>query len=87
MKTQTKPTTTTAAAPATPAPEVPDWVNDTPHQETYELEMYQEGGTVESIEMTRDEYISLKQNLARMRGYVVGEHTEGATRTHGRRPY
>jgi hypothetical protein len=39
--------------------------------------MFQQEGTVESIEMTRDEYIALKQHLATMRGYQVGEHIDG----------
>jgi hypothetical protein len=69
-KTQPKPETTPAAAPVSvpqPAPEVPDWANDTPYETLYTIEMWQQE-IVETIDLTRAEYIALKQHLATMRG-------------------
>ena len=58
-----------APVPATqpPAPEVEDWVSDTPSETLYQLEMWQQE-TIESIDMTRREYVSLKRHLAGLRG-------------------
>ena len=71
-KTQTKPATMPAAAPVLaqpPAPDVEDWVNDTPDETLYQLEMWQQE-TIESIDMTRREYVALKQHLAGLRGLI-----------------
>jgi hypothetical protein len=52
--------------------EIPDWVNETPERiETYDLTMWVDGGGIQSVEMSRDEYIALKQHLAAMRGYIT----------------
>ena len=69
---QTKQTATPppAAAPVLaqpPAPEVEDWVSDTPSETLYQLEMWQQE-TIESIDMTRREYVSVKRHLAGLRG-------------------
>ena len=71
---QTKQTATPppAAAPVLaqpPAPEVEDWVSDTPSETLYQLEMWQQE-TIESIDMTRREYVSLKRHLAGLRGII-----------------
>ena len=60
-----------APVPATqpPAPEVEDWVSDTPSETLYQLEMWQQE-TIESIDMTRREYVSLKRHLAGSRGII-----------------
>lgn len=64
MSTKTKPKT--AAKPKTD--ELPEWALKTPDFR-YDLEMYEEGqGVVEGISLTRDEYVGLKQSLAKMRG-------------------
>ena len=60
-KTQPKPETPPAAAP--------DWVNETPAEAVYSLEMWDSDSTaVEDIYLTRAEYVALKQHLAAMRG-------------------
>ena len=88
-KTPTK-TATPAAAPVAAAqppapevePEVPDWVNMTWPDHIYEMTVYESGdGSSEDISLTRAEYISLKHHLAGMRGYKVGEQTEGRIRS------
>ena len=84
-KTPTK-TETPAAAPAEPTPEVepevPDWVNVTWPDHGYSLTIFESGdNSTEDIHVTRDEYISLKHHLAGMRGYKVGEQTEGRIRS------
>src|ERR1017187_7972237 len=69
-KTQPKPETPPAAAAVSvpqPAPEVPDWANNTPYETLYTIEMWQQE-IVETVDMTRAEYIALKQHLAAMRG-------------------
>ena len=68
---QTKQTATPpAAAPvATQPPEVEDWVNDTPYETLYTIEMWQQE-IVETIDLTRAEYIALKGHLAGLRGII-----------------
>ena len=58
-----------------PAAELPAWVTETPRAQSYELNIFNAGGdTDETInDLTRSEYISLKLQLARMRGYAVPE--------------
>src|ERR1017187_1046518 len=52
-----------------PPPAVPEWVNETPAEAVYSLEMWDSDSTaVEDIYLTRAEYIALKQHLATMRG-------------------
>jgi len=54
--------------------EIPAWVTQTHPEHTYHLAMFQSNDdNVESIDMTRDEYIALKAHLAAMRGYTVGD--------------
>lgn len=56
---------------ATAAAEVPDWVTETPDESSYNLTMYDEyGASIQQIELSRDEYESLKQHLAIHRGHV-----------------
>jgi len=52
--------------------EVPEWVQDTPPEDTYFLCMYgaSDNEPAQNIDMTREEYIDLKAALARMRGAV-----------------
>jgi len=33
--------------------------------------MFEDGGTIDGVEITREEYIALKRELARMRGYTT----------------
>src|ERR1043166_2560438 len=48
----------------------PDWVWSTPWEIEYSLSMINDGGEdTERIDLTRDEYISIKHHLARLRGY------------------
>src|ERR1022692_1574764 len=65
-KTETPPAAAAVSVPQ-PAPEVPDWANDTPYETLYTIEMWQQE-IVETVDMTRAEYIALKQHLAAMRG-------------------
>ena len=69
-KTPPKTATPPAAAPvATQPPEVEDWVNDTPYETLYTIEMWQQE-IVETIDLTRAEYIALKGHLAGLRGII-----------------
>jgi hypothetical protein len=55
-------------------PDIPKWVTETPADHLYELEMFESSDRViETIELTRDEYIELKEHLAAMRGYTKEE--------------
>ena len=50
--------------------ELPDWIDETPEECSYELTMFEGiGGQVQQIDITRDEYLHLKKHLAKMRGY------------------
>ncbi len=53
-----------------PEQEIPNWVDDTWPEQTYELQIMGDTSQ-ELIDMTRDEYITLKAHLAAMRGYKV----------------
>lgn len=54
--------------------EIPDWVHDTPHDNSYELSMFQsDGEELQQICMSRAEFDELKEHLARMRGYIPAE--------------
>ena len=47
----------------------PDWL-ETPDEAAYAMGMLDhEGGTVQDVEMSRDEYIALKEHLAKLRGF------------------
>jgi hypothetical protein len=51
--------------------DTPGWVTETPMQTFgYWLSMEEESLSGEVIELTRAEYIELKQHLAKMRGYM-----------------
>ena len=64
-------TPTPAPKPKTEPAEVPDWVNDTPRDIDYDLQMYEaHEGEMEHIALTRGEYIQIKAHLAAMRGYA-----------------
>jgi hypothetical protein len=66
-------------------PETPDWVTDTPPDHSYSIDMYENSdATIQNIEITRTEFLALKEHLARMRGYEVqkpvAEHANHAQR-------
>jgi hypothetical protein len=51
---------------------IPEWVNETPDECSYDLIMFDAGGgSEEEIHLSRAEYIALKKLLAAMRGYNV----------------
>jgi hypothetical protein len=53
--------------------EIPDWVKETPPDHMYCLDMFESGDNhVESIDLTRDEYIALKRHLAAVQGHTTG---------------
>jgi len=57
-----------------PAAERPDWLNQTPEEtvaDPYKLEMWDANTVIQEIGLSRDEYIVLKDQLAKMRGYSV----------------
>jgi hypothetical protein len=61
-----------AAAEVAPAEPLPDWAIKTPEEMRYDLEMYDPWeGCVDGVSLTRNEYLALKQYLAKMRGIVV----------------
>src|ERR1039458_4034023 len=65
-KTETPPAAAAVSVPQ-PAPEVPDWANNTPYETLYTIEMWQQE-IVETVDMSRAEYVALKNDLAAMRG-------------------
>jgi hypothetical protein len=72
MKAKQKPNPALAAVPkAEPqaAPELPEWLQGTSAETTYELTVFDEaGGSVEIVNMNRAEYLALKVRLAELRG-------------------
>ena len=60
------------AEPESNGPELPEWLEETPEY-TYQMDAWNSNTTVQEIELTRDEYIALKQHLAKMRGISVPE--------------
>ena len=64
------PSNLTPTRPA-PTPEVsPDWF-ETPEPPDYTLCLWNDGETKEWISVSRREYIGLKRELARMRGFTM----------------
>jgi hypothetical protein len=63
--------------PAVQAAEVPEWINETPDAPTYRLVMTDWASPmnddVQEIELTRAEFIALKERLAKLRGYAETE--------------
>lgn len=62
-----------AAKPPRP---LPDWVTETRDELSYVLLITHDrsdgvDGSMEGLDLTRDEYIALKRHLAEMRGYKV----------------
>ncbi len=54
--------------------EIPDWVEETPHDTLYTLEMYEgTGGSAQEVTLSREEFIELKRHLAAVRGYTAGD--------------
>ena len=52
--------------------EIPEWVKDTPDECAYDLTMFDSlGSSIQRIDLTRDEFLTLKQHLATMRGYAI----------------
>jgi hypothetical protein len=59
-----------AAEYARTHPDFPDWVTSTPVECSYVIEMYDSAGdNIETLALTRDEYIGLKRELAALRSY------------------
>src|SRR5687768_7914909 len=55
-------------------PVVPEWAETTPADHSYSLDMYENGDhSVQTIEITREEFIEVKQYIARMRGFLPAE--------------
>lgn len=51
---------------------LPEWIHQTPEETSYALLMWEpDGGCEQEIELTRSEYIKLKQYLALLRGYPL----------------
>jgi hypothetical protein len=58
-----------------------NWVNETPPDHCYSLDMYENSDhSIDSVEMTRAEYIALKQHLATMRGLYPAPPAEPAAK-------
>lgn len=54
-----------------PAEEVPEWATTTPEEIDYYLEMYDPNDeALQHVDLTRDEFIALKEHLAKMRGFL-----------------
>ena len=60
------------------APEMPGWVASIPPDHSYSLDMYANGDvSVQVVDLTRAEFIALKEHLAGMRGYASGSCAGG----------
>lgn len=75
-KTKTKPAARSAEpkdeTPEPMKPETPDWVNETPDERVYALNVTDSfGGGEQDVKMTRGEFIRLKRCLAALRGYEL----------------
>jgi hypothetical protein len=57
-----------------PAPQRPDWLETRIQTFGYWLSL-EENSVLDPIELTRDEYVALKQHLAKMRGYAHANRT------------
>ena len=55
----------------------PDWFA-TPESHNYQLLMFEDGSTIDGVEITRAEYIALKRELARMRGHNLPKEANAA---------
>jgi hypothetical protein len=83
-KTKTKPAARSAEPktktpePATPeTAEAPDWVNETPDDNSYSLQMHAwDGDNPQSVRMSRREFILTKRMLAALRGLPLGAPRE-----------
>lgn len=66
---------------------IPDWVTETPESESYGLTMWDgSGGPVQEIDMTRAEFLALKEHLATMRGYNASTASPATAATAENRP-
>lgn len=72
-------------SPTQPAPavletatELPDWLTETPLPIEYSLLMLDGCVHEQEVDVTREEFIALKQQLARMRGFKFEESEEAA---------
>jgi hypothetical protein len=54
--------------PAPAIDEQTDWIDYTPEAPTYVLDMWEAGDGLQSVDLTRDEFVALKRHLAEMRG-------------------
>jgi len=63
-----------------PAPvKRPEWIDETPDQtEEYSLSMMVGCDFMQDVELTRDEFITLKAYLAKMRGFEVKPEEKAA---------
>jgi len=65
----------TAAAnpPARPKTEIPDWLTETPEETAvdYFLAMVEDGDHLQTIDLTREEFIEVKKAIAQMRGLTM----------------
>ncbi len=63
----------TKARAEKPAAELPDWLTETMPEASYKLEIMCGCGdcNTEAVDLSRAEYIELKQHLAKMRGYAI----------------
>ncbi len=60
--------------------ELPYWVTSTHPEHSYQLVLFENNDSgVEEIDLTRAEYMALKQHLAGMRGYRLGHLTDRRT--------
>lgn len=72
MPTKTKTSLKASKPAAVPVEktEDPEWVAETPEDSRYSLIMFDTGGTgCQEVDVSRCEFISLKQHLAEMRGF------------------
>lgn len=77
-QSQANPTITAVPTTMTPRLDIPFWVDSTTPEHAYRLVLLESADAAhdEDIDLTRDEYIALKKQLAGMRGYKVGHVTE-----------
>lgn len=60
---------------------VSEWANETPPDHSYSLDMYQNSDvSIQSVELTRQEFIELKVHLAEMRGLAPNKQGDSVKR-------
>lgn len=64
--------------------EIPGWVKETPEECSYGLVMRGSAdGSIETVDISRDEFVTLKSHLAAMRGYVKISADDAITQLSG----